>query len=139
MRYLELKHLVVNCFHLSFLLCAFYFIQSRYSSIFTDFFPPFFSISSVLLPFSHCQVLIYLKESTCSSFGQASSFRKSSLFDYWRLFKHAFFDATLYATFWFCMQAVKNLFQRSQEWYQDYKKSRLIAGLLLPHLPIVKA
>lgn len=36
----EWKHLVISCLHLCFLLCAFYFIQSRYSSIFTDFFFP---------------------------------------------------------------------------------------------------
>lgn len=56
----EWKHLVISCLHLCFLLCAFYFIQSRYSSIFTDFFS-FFSIFSVLLAFSHHQTFNLLK------------------------------------------------------------------------------
>lgn len=52
--HLEWKHIVVSCLHLCFLLCAFYFIQSRYSSIFKGFFS-FFIIFSVLLDFSHHQ------------------------------------------------------------------------------------
>lgn len=96
-----------------------FYITDYFSSFFLSFFPAFF-LSFWLLAI--IQFLIYLKECTCSSFRQTSSFQKSPI--------HAFFGATLYATVWFWMQAVTNWFQRSQEWYQDYKKIHLIAGLL---------